>query len=400
MTSNIKQSLIIAGAVGIGVGIIIFVPSVNLTFFNDLIDKTVSSVPHITIVKEIDTFEENKGLFSKAYGNNILLNDETQTRRRDITSYKSIISKINGVKGIVAMAPYVSGQGIVVKGAKEQGVQIRGIIPDEEVKITDIKDDMVEGRIDNLSSNDIIVGVKLADKFNLKLGKRVNVIGPRGASKSFKIVGIFKTNLRSKDEGQIYVNLKSGQLLLQIGNNVTGIGIKVSQIYEAENIAVKLRKITKLKVTSWMEDNRQILDQLNNFKVVIAFINFLIVFSAASSITSVLIMLIASKSKEIGILKSMGARNYSVMAIFVFQAVILSLMGYVAGVILFKIIVTAYNATMPQGETIIGLVRPPVKMNTDYAILAFVYSLVCSILASIIPAYQATKLNPVEAINA
>lgn len=397
--SNIKQSLIISGAVGIGVGIIIFVPSVNLTFFNDLIDKTVSSSPHITIIKEIDTFKNNEPIFERGKGL-ILLKDQTQTRKREIVSYKKVEEQIKNTDGIIAMAPYASGQGIVVKGAKDLGVSIKGIIPEKEEKVISIKNDIIRGSIEKLGPNEIIIGVKLAEKFNINMGNRVILVGPRGVTKSFKITGIFKSNLKSKDEGTVYVSLKSGQQLFQLGNRVNGLGIKIKEIYSAEKVAEELRNITGLKVSSWMEDNKQILDQLNNFKVVIAFINFLIVFAAASSITSVLIMLIASKTKEIGILKSMGAKNYSIMAIFIIQAALLGFIGYGAGLILYKIIVTAYNSTIPATETVLGNVRPPVKMNVDYAILAFIYSMISSLAASIIPAYQATKLNPVEAINA
>ncbi|MCK7514864.1 MAG: hypothetical protein MZV70_69915 [Desulfobacterales bacterium] len=117
MTANLKQSLIISGAVGIGVSIIIFVPSINLSFFNDLIDRTVASAPHISITKEIDTFQRDVKLLNKELETNLLLEDQTLTRRRNIRSYRSVLNQIKTVSGITASAPFASGQGIIIRGS-------------------------------------------------------------------------------------------------------------------------------------------------------------------------------------------------------------------------------------------------------------------------------------------
>lgn len=401
MTANIKQSFIIALAVGIGVSIIIFVPSVNLSFFNDLIDKTVSSSYNVYLTKELETFNRDTKLINREFKNNIVVKDKTLTRRRNISSYKSIIKSIIPISEIVAAAPYASGQGIAVRGAGERGVNIKGIISEQETKVVDIKKDMIEGSIDKLSINDIVIGKILGEKLNVGLGDRISITGPRGMTKTFKIKGIFSTGLRGQDEGQIYTNLKSAQQLLILGNEVSGIGIRIKDIYQADNIARKLEPLTGLTAKSWMEDNKQIIEQISRFRLIIAFINFLIIFAAASSITSVFILLIASKSKEIGILKSMGAKNTSVMFIFLSQAVILSVIGYFAGLVGAKLLISWYSYMLSSAtETFLTTSIPVLKINFQYALLALFYSMVTSLIASIIPAWQAAKLNPVEAINA
>lgn len=402
ITSNLRQSIIITAAMSIGVTLIIWIPSINLSFFGDLIDKSVESSPHITITKELDTFERNKDTFDLIFvDKKLLLEDQVLTRKREIRAYKEVIENIKDVPRIEAMAPFVEQQGFVIRGAEERGAQIRGIIPDKEVQIIDIEEDIVEGEIRNLGINDIAVGVTLADKLNVGLGDRVIVTGPRGTSKNLKVIGIFSTGLRANDEFKVYVSLKTGQQIFELGNSVNGIGIKVSDIYEAENIAEKLRNITGLKVDSWMVENRQILDQINRFRLIIVFINFLIIFSAASSITSVFSMLIASKSREIGILKSMGAKSHSIMALFVTQAVFLSLIAYFIGLLGAKLLLIWYGGLIEEaGETFLTSGVPEFKISVPYAVLAFFYSQFTSILASVIPSYQAAKLNPVEAINA
>lgn len=401
MTANIKQSIIISGAVGIGVSIIIFVPSINLSFFNDLIQKTVANSPHINITKELNTFNSDIKILEPAFKNKLLLVDQTSIRKKNILSYQKVMKDIKPVNHIVAASPYTSGQGILTKGEEDRGISIKGIIPEKEIHIIDIQKDMIAGQINILGPSDIVIGTKLAEKIKGKLGDRVSIIGQRGSTKTFKIVGIFSTGLRNVDENQVYINLKSGQQILSIGNMVTGIGVKVDDIYQAENISKKLETVTALSAKSWMEDNKQILEQVTRFKLIISFINFLIIFAAASSITSVFILLIASKSKEIGILKSMGARNLSIMSIFLSQALILSTLGYIAGVFGAKLLIAWYSLILSSAtETFLTTSIPKLNLNVQYALLALFYSIVTSLIASIIPAYQAAKLNPVEAINA
>ena len=399
--ANLKQSIIITTAVSIGVAIIIWIPSINLSFMDDLINRTVSSAPNITIQKELDTFAINKELFAeKLKGENLLLTDQVLTRKRKIKSSRKIIEQIKNIEQIEATAPFAEGQALLIRGGEERGVSIKGIMPDE-IKIVDIEKDMVKGRIRDLTINDIVIGQTLANKLKVGIGKRIKAAGVSGMPISLKVVGIFDTGLRAKDEFQAYVNIAIAQQLLNIGTDVTGIGIKVKDIYKAEETAEEIRTKTGLYVTSWMEDNKQILDQLNRFKLIILFINFLIIFSAATSITSVFIMLVASKSKEIGILKSMGAENKSIMIIFMSQAVFLSLIGYFIGLLLAKLMIIGYsNLIESSGETMFSTQIPEFKLNTSYALLAFFYSIFTSILASILPSYQAAKLKPVEAINA
>lgn len=401
MTANIRQSLIILGAVGIGVSIIIFVPSINLSFFNDLIDKSVASAPNITVTKELEPFNNSALLIDEKYKTKFVLDDQTITRKRNIQSYKKVLEEIKPIKGIVAAAPYVGGQGILVRGSEDIGVNIKGIVPDQEMQVVDVEKDLKEGRIRNLSIDDAVIGLMLAEKSNVKIGNRVTLFGSRGQSKTAKVVGIFSTGLRAKDEGQVYVNLKSGQQLFSLENDVVGVGIKVKDIYEANNIATEIHSVTGLKADSWMIDNKQILDQIGRFKLIISFINFLIIFAAATSITSILVMMIAAKSKEIGVLKAIGAKSYSIMFIFVFQAVFLGILGYCVGILGAKLLISAYVAIISQSQgTFLTTTIPVIKLNTEFAIIAFIYSVITSILSSLVPAYQAAKLNPIEAINA
>lgn len=399
--SNLRQSLIVALAVGIGVSIIIFIPSVNLSFFNDLLTKTVEDAPHIRVTQEINTLDRNKRLLHETLPKNeeVLFSDQTVPRRRNIQAYRRFMAELLQVTGVVEAAPYIAEQIIISRGSRVRGGALQGIIPEKEKNITNIEEDIVSGNFDVLSGNQAFLGWRLADELKVDVGERVQLVTSQG-TRSFKVAGIIKYGIYQRDLDTILISLQSAQNLLNLPNEVTGIALRVKDIYQARDIGGLIARTYNVKTKSWMEDNEVILEQIANFKVIIGFISFLIVFAAATSITSVLIMVVASKSKEIGILKSMGMTPNAIIRLFLIQAIFLSLLGAMAGVLGGIGLITLYNATpFAKAETVLGVGRQPVRLNLEYTYIAIFYAMLSSFLASLIPAWQAGKLDPVKAIN-
>ncbi|MBX2861602.1 MAG: ABC transporter permease [Vampirovibrio sp.] len=401
MRFNLKQSFIVALAVGIGVSIIIFIPSINLSFFGYFLEKTVESNAHIKVVRELDTEARNRQTLKTLYPDEgrILVSDQSLTRRRDIKAYKNLVSEIMRIDGITTAAPYVSESVIIVRGSQTRTSTMRGILPEAEKNISNIEENIQQGSLDTLSDDQVILGWRLADELGVNVGNRIQLLTNFG-KKSLKVSALSNTGIYQQDLSTILVTLDTAQALLNMPNEVTGIGLKVRDMYQAENLARLIARTFDLKTTSWMEDNAVFLDQIRMFRVIIAFISFLIVFAAASSITSILIMVVASKSKDIGILKAMGTPPNAIMRMFLLQAIILSLIGVVAGIGGATFLIELYNATpYSKAETFLGIGRQPVTLNLEYTVYAIFYATLSSILASLIPAWQAGKLDPVEAIN-
>lgn len=404
VSANLKQSLIIMLAVGIGVALIVFIPSINLSFFQYFLDKTVQNAPHITLTRELDTMPRTKQavetvLQQESPQARLLFSDQTNTRRRNISAYKRLMTELGRFPGVTAVAPSVREQVIIVKGSQNRTASLQGIVPSLEIAVSSLKTDVIEGNLEAMGPNDVFLGSALADELNAGVGDRIQLITPYG-SRSYKVTGLIKTGVYQQDLSTIVQPLESAQKLLSLENQVTNIGVKIKDIYQAENTARILANLYQLKARSWMEDNKIFLDQIGNFRVIIAVINFLIVFAAATSITSILIMVVASKSKEIGILKAMGTAPNAIMRLFIIQGIGLSVLGIVAGFIGAYGLITLYNLSpMAKSETILGIQRPPTVMNTEFAILAIIYALISSILASLFPAWRASRLDPVEAIN-
>lgn len=404
VSANLRQSLIIMLAVGIGVALIVFIPSVNLSFFSYFLDKTVQNAPHITLTRELDTMpRDQKALESvfKAQGRTetLLFSDRTETRRRHITAYKRLMSQLEQMPEVLAVSPTVREQVIAVHGSQNHSASLQGIIPERENIVSHIEDNVQEGNLDNMGPNEVFIGSELASELGVAVGDRMQVLTAFG-ERSYKIAGLVKTGIYQQDLTLLYMPLQSAQKLLDMDNEITALGIKIRDIYDAENMARLLANTYHLKARSWMEENKVFLDQISNFRIIIAVINFLIVFAAATSITSILIMVVASKSKEIGILKAMGTGPGAIMRLFIAQGIFLSIMGIIAGLAGGAGLIALYNISpMARGQTLLGIERPPTTISVDYAILAVIYALISSILASLFPAWRASRLDPVEAIN-
>lgn len=405
VTANIKQSLIIILAVGMGVAIITFIPSINLSFFEYFLEKTVQNAAHINITREIETESRNINLLKKyrnKTGNNheqIVLTDQSLIRRRNITAYRRLVDEFKQIPGVAAAAPFIKDQGIVRRGGKSRSIDINGIIPEQERYITDIFENVYIGNLSTISNQEVFLGYLLADELGVQIGNRIQLVTPYG-QKSYKVAGLIKNGNYLRDLSQVVMNLDAAQQLLNLDNEVTSIGIKLVDYYDAPKISNIIKNTYPVKVRNWMEDNVTILEQISNFRTIIAFISFMIVMAAASSITSVLIMVVASKSKEIGILKAMGTPGGSILRLFVIQAVFLSIFGALFGVFGGWFFIQVYNfSPMSTAETFLGIGREPATVNTEYAIYAVCYAIISSVLASLIPAWQASKLDPVHAIN-
>lgn len=398
---NIRQSLIVALAVGIGVSIIIFIPSVNLSFFDLLLRRTVINAPHIQITREFETLPRDELALRRQFpgAERILVADETTTRRRNIRAYNQLLASLLRFPGVTEAAPYISEQVIIVKANEVRGVEVRGIIPELEKSVSTLEEDVEVGNLDTLSGSQIFLGWRLADELGVEVGDYVQLITAEG-SRSFKVAGLINSGIYARDLGTALISLRSAQRLLDMPGQVTGISLQVEDIYQAESIGQGIARTYNVKSRSWMVENETLLEQITNFRIIIAVISFLIVFAAASSITSILIMVVASKSREIGILKAMGATSDAIVRIFLLQATFLSILGSLAGVLGGIGLIALYNITpFARAETVLGIGREPVRLNLEYTYIAVFYAMLSSILASIFPAWRAGKMDPVKAIN-
>lgn len=341
--------------------------------------------------------------------------------------YRSMMERLQQLPGVEAATPFIYNQVMLSTGRHVSGVVLRGIDPASDKKVTRLSRAIVQGTMDSLeplrgSDTDpgIMIGRELAKHLNLFLGDRVNVVSPTGTItplgmmpklKPFKVTGIFNTGMFEYDSTLAYVSINQAQKFFDLGDTVTGIQLKVADVYATTELAKKINRTygPDLYARDWMQMNRNILFALKTEKVVMFIILTLIVLVAAFGIASTLFMVVMEKTRDIAILKTMGARSGSIMKIFVLEGLIIGVVGTVLGVLSGLLI--SFNL-----EPIINLVQKVTGKNffskeiyyldhfpshvvmSDVLIISATAILI-SFLATLYPAWQASRMLPAEALR-
>jgi len=367
-------SLISILGIALGVMALIVVISVMNGFDKELREKIVGVNPHILI--------------------------EKQGR---IDNQEQLLAKLDNTKGVIGASPFINGQALFKVGEEVTGVILRGIEPAGEKKVTKIEQYLVAGNLD-LGDKDIIVGKELAKKFYLHLGDTVGIISSaRAKTLNFRIAGIFNSGMYEYDLNLVLTNIKAAQKIFNLEGVVGGIGVRLDNLYKAHRVAKNLQLALghPYWVRDWMSLNENLFSALKLEKTVMFVIMALIVVVACFNIISHLIMMVMEKTKDIGILKAIGATNRAVKKIFTLEGLIIGLsgtaLGLGAGILLCHLLKSYKFINLPRD--IYYIERLPVQMRWIDAIIIVASALVISLLATIYPAHQAARLNPAETLR-
>ncbi|MFA5164791.1 MAG: ABC transporter permease [Candidatus Omnitrophota bacterium] len=369
-------SLISVLGVGVGVCALIVVIGVMSGFDNELREKVIGANSHLVV-------EQEGGIDDPA----------------------GAIAKVKAASPeIISVAPFLDGQAFAKVGGSMQGVVVRGIVPEEESKVSKVKDYMRSGSILGAANGGMLVGSEFASRFGLRIGDTVSVISPaEGTDKDFRVAGIFNSGYYEYDSGLTFVGLKDAQALFGAGGKVGGLGIRIGDAYRAQSLRAELQKQLKFPyyVKSWIDLNKSLFAALKLEKVTMFWILALIVAVACLNIASTLIMVVMEKTRDIGILKSIGATRRSVMAIFTLQGFIIGSVGTalgVAGGLGLGYLLEKYQfIKLPKDTYYID--RFPVDIQAGDVAAIVIAALVVSLLACVYPAWQASRLNTVDALR-
>ncbi|MDD5168531.1 MAG: lipoprotein-releasing ABC transporter permease subunit, partial [Syntrophales bacterium] len=351
-----------------------------------------------------------------------------------MNNYKETADKIAGIKGVEATTPFIYSQAMIKNGNNVSGLILRGMDPDSAFKVIQLGK-MVEGGIDYLDVGKrsriplkedtaglpgILIGKELAKHIGAFPFEPITIMSPFGETtpmgmvprmKRFLVVGIFDSGFYEYDSTMAYVLLKDAQSFMNMDSRVTGIEIRVDDIYKADSIAKDIEKKLGFPYWArhWMEMNKNLFSALKLEKRVMFLILSLIVLVAAFNIITALIMVVMEKNKDIAILKSMGATSRSIMNIFVYQGLIIGFVGTVLGCLTGLAVAHNLGRISTFVEKLFGvkilpgdvyyLTELPSRVNyTDVTIIVIGTMLIC-LLATIYPSRRASKLDPAEALR-
>jgi lipoprotein-releasing system permease protein len=384
----------IAGVM-VGVTALIVVIAVMNGFKEDLRDKILGVTSHVVI--------------SRFDGN--------------ISTYLEVIAKVKEVSGVNAATPFVYTQVMISSRRAISGAVLRGIEPKTASKVINLPKNLRAGSLEELEAENktegmratpgIILGNELARNIGASRGEPVTVISPLGRltplgqvprSQTFRVAGIFDSGMYEYDSTIAYVSLWAAQRFLGIGDRVTGIEVRVDDIYEADRVARAIGKALDgypYWSRDWMRMNKNLFSALKLEKIVMFIILTLIILVAAFNIVGTLIMVVIEKTRDIAILKSMGATRISIMKIFMIEGAVIgmvgTLLGLLGGYTLCTLLATYKFIELPSDVYYISTL--PVQMNPlDVALIALA-AIVITLAASVYPAWQASRFDPAEAIR-
>lgn len=367
-------SLISCIGVAIGVMALIVVLAVMTGFDNDLKDKIIGANPHI-----------------------ILASDE------GISDFALLSKKAGSLKDVKRIAPYVSGQAFLYYKDKVLSLNLKGVDPRAEEAVTRIKDYM-DGRDLALPKGGIVLGRELMQVLGVKVGDEVVLSSPIiGLNTPFHVSGVFHTGMYDYDLNLAFLNIADAQEFFGLGSIVTQAGIRIADPYRAPFVKKQLKALLPpgVHVRTWMEINKNFFSALALEKLAMFVILTLIVLVACFNIISTLIVMVVDKTKDIGILKALGAQQGVIRRIFMWGGLIVgfagTLFGIISGVILCLLLKKYQFIQLPKDIYYID--RLPVALRWSDITLIAVSALLITFLATIYPSRKAASMNPVDALR-
>ena len=354
----------------------------------------------------------------------------------DMKGYADLVKRIEQVPGVVASAPFIFKQVLVTSKTAVQGVVLRGIHPGQEVRVTDLQANLKFGELDHLdhppdfppssSSNHngsetgpppqrkknpgIIVGKELSFRLGVFLGDTLNVVSPVGPMTSFTmtpkirpftVVGIFESGMFEYDSSLAYISLEEAQNFFGLGEAVTGIQVKVKDVFLAQDIAHRIEAAldTGYMARDWMQLNRNLFSALKLEKTMMFLLLVLITLVASFNIVGTLTMIVNEKQREIAILKAMGATPRAIMRIFMLNGVVIGLVGTGIGIPLGYTFLYLIQNYWTFDASVYYISRIPVHILPLDVILVGASAILISFAATLYPSWQAAKLDPVSALR-
>lgn len=392
------QTVLTIMGVAVGVSVSIFIASLIGGVQEGLIERIIGSLPHITLQPR-DSVPKTLGEIAAPQKERVYLSrtEKSGLVEEKISNWKSLVSALDKEPDVTAASPSVTGPGFVLMGTNVQPITYHGVDPLRANRITNLSANMREGAYD-VSGTNCVIGVGLAKELGIRLKDKLRTRSGRGRETIFTVAGIFDVGIEEINLRSFYISLTNGQRLLNLVGYINGIELKVNAIFKANEIADRLSDMTSLKVKSWMRQQKEFLSAIQAQTGSNLLIRFFMMLAVAFGIASVLVVSVVQKSREIGILKSMGARTRSVTLIFVIQGLLTGLIGSIVGSMTGAALCWAL-AQIPGDN----LTKPgslfPMKLEAAYIVQSIVSAMLVGVFASLAPARRAAKLNPVEVIR-
>jgi lipoprotein-releasing system permease protein len=323
---------------------------------------------------------------------------------------------------VAGTAPYIEGEALVKVGGEISGTVIRGVLPEEEAKVSEIGAHMTSGTLADLAGGafNIVLGYELAQQLGVTRGDKVDLmipqlsVTPAGVLprfRRFNVVGVFRIGMYEFDRGLVLVHLDDAAALYRMGDNVTGVRLKLNDLFQAPRVAREIALATPgaYFVSDWTRSHANFFRAVATEKTVMFLILSLLVGIAAFNIVSTLVMVVQDKQADIAILRTLGATPRSIMAVFMVQGSVIGVIGTVLGVSLGVLLAVNVQTLVPLLEAATGrqFLSPDIYYISDLpsdlkigdVIQISLLSLALGLVSTLYPAWRASRVQPAEALR-
>ncbi|HEX8911585.1 MAG TPA: FtsX-like permease family protein [Humisphaera sp.] len=398
-----RQSLVCIAGVTISVTMFIAMTGLMNGLSDRFIIETVESTGHITVKDE--PRESKTLILEKQYtGKDDLLGTEGVKPRENVKKIRNaagLMRTLDAMPGIVAVAPVVNGNAIATYGTKTIPLTVFGVDPERHVRVTTIGKDMVAGDFGRLrtTGDGIILGRGVADVLGAEVDDNLSLAGPNGGKTTAKVVGIFQTGVTPVDYSRSYMLINSAQTLLDKKNIVNEISIRTDDYNKAEAYAAQIEAIAGYRTESWQEASANFLKIFKIQNIITYIITAALLVVAAFGVLNILIMSVLERVNDIAIMKSFGLSRHDITVIYLFQGLVIGLIGAGVGVGVGKLVVEVLRKVPIPMEGLVKTEGLLISENLNQYVTAFISAVIVVMLAAVYPARRAAKYDPVDVIR-
>lgn len=387
LLDNRMQTLLIMFGITVGSAVIVFITALIGGLQDNVIERTLGTQAHIRILP-LDEFNRLAPLPADTLG--LVLESPRAQRLRSISNWQDVVEALDQHPRLQAVSPVVSGPAMALSGAARTSVALIGMDPERYERIIPVSKDLIAGHF-RVGASHTVIGSELAKDLGLTVGDKLRLDAGDQRDAVVEVSGIFELGVRELDARYVYLDLKQAQTLLALPGGVTVIDARVDAIFDADQLAKRIGRLTGLKAESWMETNGQLLNALTSQSMTTEMIRLFVGISVAFGIASVLAVSVVQRTREIGILRAMGSPRGQILRVFLLQGGLLGLFGSAVGGLVGWGLIQVFNYAGP------GLFHIP--MAPSLIPVAMAIATVAGVVAAAFPARRAAHYDPAEAIR-
>ena len=400
LLSRRRQTIVSVLGITLGVSFFLAISAMMRGSENDFMQRLVDNSPHVTVYDEYRNPRQQPVQIAFPSAIADIHGMKPRTELRGIRQYKEKLALI-ARRTDLQIAAVLQGQVIASFAGMTRGVSITGVKPEQMKNVSRIEDYFVTGSLDSLSANPsgIIIGVGLADKFQLKMGDKLSITSPSGTIHLMKIVGLFNTGTTNYDESQTFALLNRVQNLLERPNVANRFILKLQDPQQSAVVAHQIERELGYKTQSWQEASQDLMNLVLIRNLIMYSVVSAILLVASFGIYNVISTVVLEKTKDIAILKSIGFEARDIERIFLIEGAILGLIGSISGSVL--------GVTLMYGLSRIAIKSPfnttsaflPIDWSSDQILIAIAFAMLSALFAAWLPARKGGRVRPVDILR-